>query len=570
VRVRTILPWLVLPSLLVAAAACLLVARTSHSDREQTARFAAGSLRFTLLLQARDLIEYEVAELTALGAFVGPPEEFTGLMEASDEYAEFGDRHDTIDLLFETETLASPVLRDLRSVTEPPPPLVQVLSPLRPETRLRIQQGATGFLVPREYVEGMRWLDAQVNDAEQQAEHADRALLDFTQSPPYWRSWEFGLAAAGLGLLAVLGSIVGVWRVSSATRKLGEMHDDAKQSAAAMAARADQLHSLIELGRRLSSDAEPGVIASTIVAEAARVLHPQLCVLATVGEGRVVPVAFVGVEHPIAVSFRDGAIGRAADIGMTVRTIVPSEPMLGEVPGPLSILAVPLTNEGRVIAVLLIARTGSTMFPPDDETVLELVAMMSAGALRVAERYGSTLALALDDPLTGLGNRRRLDRDLGEIGPERGRAVSFLMIDIDFFKQFNDRFGHPAGDALLRDVGDAISGAVRSGDIAYRFGGEEFSVLLPDTDAATALSVAERVRQAVAAIEPPAGTEHITVSVGVCVGSPAMTSSQLIDEADRALYDAKRSGRDRVTFAGAGSSVKVAGTFAPPSPDQRR
>jgi len=123
------------------------------------------------------------------------------------------------------------------------------------------------------------------------------------------------------------------------------------------------------------------------------------------------------------------------------------------------------------------------------------------------------------------------------------------MIDIDFFKQFNDRHGHPAGDALLRAVGDAISGAVRAGDIAYRFGGEEFSVLLPDTDAATAVGVAERVRLAVAAIPSPPGAERVTVSVGVSVGTPATSNTQLIDEADRALYDAKRSGRDRVIVA---------------------
>jgi len=502
-----------------------------------------------VLVSAQEMIDYEIAELTALDAFADPPDDFYDVMDASDETDDFQDRRQTVDDLFETETYAGPVAHDLISVMDLPPPVGRVLAPLAPSIRERIQRGDSEFIVPGDYAEALRWVDAQMNDAQQHAEEGNRALLELTRSDPYWTSWEFVMFACGLALVAMLGAIVAIWRVTSATRKLGEMHDDAQEVAATMSARVDQLASLLDVGRRLSTDAEPGVIASTIVAEARRLIAPELCVLASVRDGRLVPAAFEGIGEPVPVSFRDGVAGRTAETGMAVRTVVPSEPMLAGIDGPLSLLTAPLTHDGRVAAVLVVGRSGSAMFEHDDEMVLSLVAMMSAGALRVAERYGSTLALALDDPLTGLGNRRRLDRDLGEIGPEGGHAVSFLMIDIDFFKQFNDRHGHPAGDALLRAVGDAISGAVRAGDIAYRFGGEEFSVLLPDTDAATAVGVAERVRLAVAAIPSPPGAERVTVSVGVSVGTPATSNTQLIDEADRALYDAKRSGRDRVIVA---------------------
>jgi diguanylate cyclase (GGDEF)-like protein len=478
-------------------------------------------------------------------------------------------REDTIEDLEIVESLAGPVGHDLQIIMTVPIEVARVLAPLGPELRDRIHRGDQGFIAPGEYVHAMRWIEHEVSRADGAAEAAKRKLIDSTRAKAYWQSTEFVLFAAGLALFSVICAVVVAWRVSAATRELGERHEDARESAEQAEERARQLQLLMEVGRRLSIDAEPGVIASTIVDEVVRMLTPHLCVLAYVRDGQVVPAVWRGVDQTATVSFRDGVAGRAADTSRAMRTVVPAEALLPGLPGPLSLLAAPLTVDGRVAAVILVGRTGSTMFSDDDETVLELVAMMSAGALRSAERYGTTLALALDDALTGLGNRRRLDRDLGEIGPERGRAVSFLMIDIDFFKLFNDRHGHPAGDVLLRAVGDAISQSVRAGDIAYRFGGEEFSVLLPDTDAATAIGVAERVRHAVAAIVPPAGADRITVSVGVSVGAPATTNTKLIEEADRALYDAKRSGRDRVTFAGAGVGAAPAATasnvFAPPS-----
>ncbi len=152
--------------------------------------------------------------------------------------------------------------------------------------------------------------------------------------------------------------------------------------------------------------------------------------------------------------------------------------------------------------------------------------------------------LATTDRLTGLKNRRQLDADLGRRIEGVVRPTAMLMIDIDRFTTFNDAHGHAAGDDVLRRVGDTIAANVRRGDVPYRYGGEEFCVLLPDSTQREASTVAERVRIAIESIETPYGT-NVTASVGVACG----WSTDLVDTvgvADAALVDAKRRGRNRV------------------------
>jgi diguanylate cyclase (GGDEF)-like protein len=169
----------------------------------------------------------------------------------------------------------------------------------------------------------------------------------------------------------------------------------------------------------------------------------------------------------------------------------------------------------------------------------------------------SLAALAYVDGLTGLFNRRyyeqALDREL-----QRARRLeaplALLMLDVDHFKKYNDHYGHPAGDACLAKVGDAIRhGLRRPGDLAARYGGEEFVVLLPSTDLGGAAAVAEAIRgevegQALAHVDAPAGI--VTISVGVCVLVPsdADDAALLVGRADCALYRAKQAGRNRVVF----------------------
>jgi diguanylate cyclase (GGDEF)-like protein/PAS domain S-box-containing protein len=164
--------------------------------------------------------------------------------------------------------------------------------------------------------------------------------------------------------------------------------------------------------------------------------------------------------------------------------------------------------------------------------------------------------LALIDGLTHLANRRRFEQALErEVARARRgqRPLSLCMIDIDAFKAFNDSLGHPAGDACLFAVGQAIASCLRRpADLAARYGGEEFAVVLPETDAGGAAWIAESMRARVQALElahprSPVGPV-VTVSIGVASAKaqPGLTAALMVGAADRALYAAKRSGRNRV------------------------
>jgi len=157
--------------------------------------------------------------------------------------------------------------------------------------------------------------------------------------------------------------------------------------------------------------------------------------------------------------------------------------------------------------------------------------------------------LAMTDPLTGLANRRALETAL-ESAVSRAKRhrfdLSVIFLDVDHFKQFNDRFGHKVGDEVLRVVARVLLSTVRAEDVAGRYGGEEFLVVLPDIDLAGSVTVAERIRTAVRALNLP--LPPVTISLGVATLEAQSSSvAALVAKADRALYVSKRSGRDRVT-----------------------
>jgi diguanylate cyclase (GGDEF)-like protein len=175
-------------------------------------------------------------------------------------------------------------------------------------------------------------------------------------------------------------------------------------------------------------------------------------------------------------------------------------------------------------------------------------------------RNESLAALALHDGLTGLPNRRHFDTVLNaefNRAMRAGTSLALVMIDVDYFKPYNDIYGHPGGDECLRRIGAAVSGArQRAGDLAARYGGEELAVLLPRTDLAGALAVAEKIRQAVNGLHiPHAGNPAriVTISAGVAAFVPTRggrAAQDLLAAADAALYAAKSNGRDRVRCNG--------------------
>ena len=161
------------------------------------------------------------------------------------------------------------------------------------------------------------------------------------------------------------------------------------------------------------------------------------------------------------------------------------------------------------------------------------------------------------DPLTGLANRRQLDDGFATLWRQSSRdqrPVAALMVDVDHFKSYNDLFGHLQGDECLRSIAAAVAaGASRPLDLAVRYGGEEFLLILADTDMRGAEQVAGRVREAVAKLAIPRSDQrgHITVSIGVASRVPDLSLSfdALLQQADAALYEAKAQGRDRVVLA---------------------
>ncbi|MEZ2130302.1 MULTISPECIES: PleD family two-component system response regulator [unclassified Sinorhizobium] len=178
---------------------------------------------------------------------------------------------------------------------------------------------------------------------------------------------------------------------------------------------------------------------------------------------------------------------------------------------------------------------------------------------RLRASVKQTIELAVTDALTGLNNRRYLDNHLRVLfnrSVARGRAMSVLITDIDRFKQVNDTYGHDAGDEVLREFANRIRAAVRGADLACRYGGEEFVIVMPDTSADVAAAVAERLRASIEGrpfiLRGADLSLNVTASFGISSRIAAIETPELLMKyADRALYEAKNSGRNRVVAAAA-------------------
>jgi diguanylate cyclase (GGDEF)-like protein len=232
-----------------------------------------------------------------------------------------------------------------------------------------------------------------------------------------------------------------------------------------------------------------------------------------------------------------------------------------------SFISYPLRIGGRRVGVLNVTdKAAGGAYDDLDLNLLDMLAPQMALALdRAAWHQKATQfqLLSITDALTGLLNRRYLEERLGE-EIERSKRhrypMSFLMLDIDNFKEYNDRFGHQAGDRALELTAQCLKSALRSADIAARYGGEEFCVLLPQTSAPEALVIAERIRRRVETTPFPHGGElpggALTSSVGVASFGPRLdTPESVVRGADLALYAAKSRGKNRVE------------SFAPPPAD---
>ena len=283
------------------------------------------------------------------------------------------------------------------------------------------------------------------------------------------------------------------------------------------------------------------------------------------GSDRAVVVAAEGLDAPRLRGFQfnlgDGGLLRLAfekeqvvnrvfRSGDPVFRMSHSEPYSGSLQ---NLLAVPVPTDRGVGMVLCVESTKAVRFAEPLQNLLLTMARAAGFALSRAHLYREKEDLASRDGLTGVLNHRSFQEKLREelLRSERtGRRVAVLMLDIDFFKRINDTYGHPVGDSVLQETARILAESVRPNeDIVARYGGEEFACLLPNADRRLTSEIAERIRQAVEAKEYDMGQTrfHSTLSIGAAIfPDDAHHGKELLEKADKALYKAKESGRNRI------------------------
>jgi diguanylate cyclase (GGDEF)-like protein len=324
------------------------------------------------------------------------------------------------------------------------------------------------------------------------------------------------------------------------------------------------------LARRLSRARGLREVYDAIVQRMPMAVHARIAALAVPdpADGRLTIVATFGyprelVEH-LRIEPRTGVFGSVFESGRVLLvTGLGETSSLARRRRPRyrtdSFIAMPLVGGHEVLGVICVTdRHDDQPFTAEDVSILRTMAAPAALALgrehAIVQAEGFALTAAID-PLSGAFNRRhfhmRLEEEL-QRSRRHSLALGFLMIDIDDFKAVNDSFGHLAGDTVIRDIAEILRRSVRVFDVCARFGGEEFAIIMPGSVVESAAMVAERIRERIDAYRPnEAGLEqlHLTVSIGLAVSSPGMSAHDLIDTADRALYLAKRAGKNRVRIA---------------------
>jgi diguanylate cyclase (GGDEF)-like protein len=319
---------------------------------------------------------------------------------------------------------------------------------------------------------------------------------------------------------------------------------------------------LFEIGKLIGGDLDPGVLLARIAELVCQLIDAKTCsVMLLDGERRrLLARAAYGLrtERMHSLSFRvgEGVAGWVIERGESA--LIPdvaADPrfiILPENQTPIaSMLCVPLLARGERVGVVTATSERTGAF---DATHLELVRFISTTIALDIENV-RLHRVAVTDPLTGAYNREflmaRLPQEI-EAARDRDRPLSIALVDVDHFKAVNDQHGHAIGDAVLAEIARRLRGAIRTGDLLVRYGGEEFLVVLPRADAGRAWEVGERMRQRVCERAFNAGDGLILLlraSVGVAQWRARETMQSFISRTDVALYGAKQRGRNRVEVA---------------------
>lgn len=266
--------------------------------------------------------------------------------------------------------------------------------------------------------------------------------------------------------------------------------------------------------------------------------------------------------HDVRRKFGQGFYGQIASVGKSkLVNDIAKEPDIAPAdlfcPAISAILAVPFLRRGEVLGLICAFKDEPDKFEFNHISLFDSVAEHLAIAFENARLFEETKVMAITDGLTGLYNKRflleRLDMELARAG-RNDKSLSYLMMDIDNFKHYNDTNGHPAGDALLKEIASLIKSSIRQTDIAFRYGGEELVVLLPDTEKHGATEIAEKLVKVIHDHTFPHRERQplgfISVSLGLATfPNDAKNKEDLIQKADTALYSAKAGGKNRVVVS---------------------
>lgn len=337
------------------------------------------------------------------------------------------------------------------------------------------------------------------------------------------------------------------------------------EQSAELARQLDSQRRLLEINDRLLGTLDPKSVFELIADSLKSVVHyDNLSIYRADHTQQVLLPVLARERHAeqvqrYIVPFGHGLMGWAVDHRQAVlANDALADPRVAQIPGtpddPEALIVVPLISDGIVTGSLNISRVGGpeVYFSQNDLELVKLFAGQASIALRNADTHHAVVVRGQTDALTELGNHGAFQLNLAEVLEQAADAdepVALLMMDLDNFKAYNDRLGHPAGDALLHAIGAAIRESARANDGVYRYGGDEFALILRGVDAATGATIGERVRRAVARLTAKE-LSPVTITVGVASHpSDADDKNALIGAADTALYFGKQSGEDRVVLA---------------------
>lgn len=557
---RGIVLALIVPALVSTGIALAWSAWSQQRHHERIADLASRAGQEKALTGATGSLTGEVSYLITLRKV--SPDEIPGVLApfaASGKAlsAAAGGTSAAMPLLDQADRSGPEALRRLKESGLPASPaLERVMAPMERGARTVVAAGPGPDGIPwDDYARAVSELQGMYISSTPASRAAVEELAATARQGPTWKQPEFLALAAGLLAFVLAAAAALGWRVALRVSRAEAARDEECLRAEGLARRNSRLMAMVDSSRRVQSGSDLRTVSMAVAEEARELLGTPCGALYLLdAEGIAHPVACSGDPRPGPILPNQGVVGRAMDSGTPARSVVAADPAFADTPGALSLVVAPLVAAGRVTGAIVVATPEGGLADEDDESTLRLVALVAAASVESARTHDTTTELVHTDALTGLANRRRMDGDLAALGDEdHADGVAFLMIDVDKFKNYNDAHGHPAGDALLRQVATTIRECVREGDVVYRFGGEEFAVLLRGATDLEAQAVASRIRSAVAEHDFPGAESQpggrVTVSVGVSRHLDGSDPATLLSEADQALFAAKRAGRDRVVFA---------------------